>query len=566
MKKILFSAIIALLTFAMSFAQQRFQMPKMPENVILSLRDNSPQSTEGRSANFAPAFIIYPDVALDSLAAVALVDELGIKEIISAFRASVTVLNPSSDKYDELADYEVFETMYNFVGRGGNLKIIAIGNGATFVNQVIVPQAAGAIAGILSIDGKAARANRAKSYGVPVYVAGKNAKSVAASYNSFNGATLLSSEGNKSVYVNSNEPLLKTVVNTARNCSLDELFADAWKSVFSKNYRFNNYKHTHYEGCQLNEFGPNELEPFTIHEDLGIKRNVVTLEQRNSKPWLWYEYWPEELLEGAPAKSVPIMVLLHGNTNDPRTQAETSGFIEVAAEDRFFVVEMEWQGSNTAGAMGLDGVEQVLSIICSKYPQLDPSRIYCEGLSAGSMTSVQIGVRKSYLFAAVGGHSGGLSSGLFGNSPTSVFGYDSSITNEIAQKAGFVEMAFFLITGSADRVVPFYNQENYKNNGILNAWNAYRKLNGIPEAVEIDFGKYPVFGFELQDRETIVTNKGLGITVETGVLYKDGVPLVKCGLVMDYGHWNFKPDARIMWDYFKHFSRDLETKKLIYTE
>jgi hypothetical protein len=33
---------------------------------------------------------------------------------------------------------------------------------------------------------------------------------------------------------------------------------------------------------------------------------------------------------------------------------------------------------------------------------------------------------------------------------------------------------------------------------------------------------------------------------------------------MHYGHWNFRPMAQRMWDFFKHYSRDLETGKLIY--
>lgn len=34
----------------------------------------------------------------------------------------------------------------------------------------------------------------------------------------------------------------------------------------------------------------------------------------------------------------------------------------------------------------------------------------------------------------------------------------------------------------------------------------------------------------------------------------------------NYGDWNFKPAARLIWDFFRHFSRDMETKKLNYTE
>ena len=69
----------------------------------------------------------------------------------------------------------------------------------------------------------------------------------------------------------------------------------------------------------------------------------------------------------------------------------------------------------------------------------------------------------------------------------------------------------------------------------------------------------------MKDRESIQTAKGDGITVETGVLYKGDVPMIKLVAVMDYGHWNFQPTARIMWDFFRQFRRDPQTKKLIYT-
>ena len=41
-------------------------------------------------------------------------------------------------------------------------------------------------------------------------------------------------------------------------------------------------------------------------------------------------------------------------------------------------------------------------------------------------------------------------------------------------------------------------------------------------------------------------------------------PLIQMVAVNDYGHWNFKPAAKMMWDYFMQFSRDPQTKELIY--
>ena len=490
---------------------------------------------------------------IDEAAAKALVEEFDMKDVLTANHTTVFVINPVGDKYDNTKDFEGFKEVFNRA-RSGNLKVIGIGNGATFVNTVLAPtDAAGHIAGILTIGGKPGKAP-AQSWGVPAYVTGKNAAKVAKPYIALNKAV---KKGDR--YINEEEELLTVVVDETVGASLAETFDKAWKEVFEKNLRFNNYKHTHYEGAQYGQYGPYELEPYTVHEDLGIKREIVTLEQRNGLPWLWYEYWPEELIEGAPAASVPVMVLLHGNTNDPRTQAETSGFIQVAGKERFFVVEMEWQGSRNYGAMGYDGVEQVLNILFAKYPQLDPSRVYAQGLSAGSMTATALGIRKSYVFTAVGGNCGG----IFGG-PASPFSNYNSFWADATQKRGAVEMPYCSILGTADKVVPFYSEENYKGNSFLNAWNTYQQMNGMEVTTELDFSKDPLFGLELADRETLTTNKGEGIKMETGFFYKGEIPLIKVIAVVDYGHWNFMPAAQVMWDYFKMFSRDPQTKKLIY--
>ena len=136
--------------------------------------------------------------------------------------------------------------------------------------------------------------------------------------------------------------------------------------------------------------------------------------------------------------------------------------------------------------------------------------------------------------------------------------------SEATQKRGAVEMPYCSVLGTADNVVPFIKPDNWKNNGYLNAWNAYQQMNGMEVVRELDFSKDPLFGMTLRDRETIRTDKGAGIEIETGQLYKGNIPLIKIVAVVNYGHWNFQPTARILWDYFKQFRRDPETKKLIY--
>ena len=550
MKKYLLSAL-ALVASLVAVAQP--QSNPLPENVAYNARSMNSAQDVGRSFNNSPTFFIYPDSPLNEESAKALVTELGVDKVAEQTHASTFVINPVGDKYDNKADFEAFVELYNRA-RSGNLKVIGIGNGATFVNTALAAtDAAGHIAGILTIGGKTFKAP-ASSYGVPAYVAGKTAKSVAKPYIAINKAT---KDGDR--YTNADEPLLCVVVNENTTAQLGEIFSDAWAEVLGKNFRYNNYKHTHYEGMKYGEYGPGELEPYTDWESLGIKRNVVITEQRQGLPWLWYEYWPEELIEGAPAKSVPVMVLLHGNANDPRTQAETSGFIQVAGKERFFVVEMEWQGSRNYGAMGHDGVEQVLYQLLAKYPQLDPSRIYAEGLSAGSMTATALGIKKSHLFAAVGGHSGGIFKGARG-----LFSNFDAMWDEATQKRGAVEMPYCSVIGTADTTVPYFTPDNYKDNSYLNAWNTYQQMNGMPVVMDLNFDVDPIFGFELKDRHAIKTNKGEGIRMEIGQQYKGEKPLICIVAVMDYGHWNFMPTAQVMWDFFKQFSRDPETKQLIY--
>ena len=542
--------------FALTMSVGAFAQPgAMPENVVLTARAAStiqyggPTRAEGRSYNFTPVFFVYPDGKLDRTGAEALLRELDIQPLLDSEYGTVMVVNPTGDKYAAEADFDVFVRLFNASRGPGNLKVVGFGQGATFVNQVIAPKAGGQIADILTVGGKPGKAVDAA--GVPAYIAGKGAAKVAKPYQA-------------AIVAHADEPLLKVVVNPVET-SLKAVFADAWKQVLGRNYRYNNYNHTHYEGAQFGQYGSYELEPYLDCESLGIKRIIVEQPvgrgQRGQDvpKQLWYEYWPVELLEGAPARSVPVMVLLHGNQNDPRTQAETSGFIQVAAEDRFFVVEMEWQGTPNYQAMGHDGVESVLYQLFAKYPQLDPSRVYAEGLSAGSMTATALGIKKSHLFAAVGGHSGGLLV-----SPVPGFPSFGPLWDEAVQKRGAVEMPYCSVFGTKDNVVPYIRPDNWRNNGYLNAWNAYEQMNGMEVVRELDFSIDPVFAQPLRDRETIVTNKGDGITIETGVLYKGDIPMIRMVAVMDYGHWNFQPTARIMWDFFSHYRRDPETKKLIY--
>lgn len=90
-------------------------------------------------------------------------------------------------------------------------------------------------------------------------------------------------------YANRQEPLQQVVVSANKYISLKEAFAEAWKTLLCKNYRFNNYEHTWYTGAQFDQYGTYELEPYIMPEDWGITRRVMKKDLIGTGDFLWYE-------------------------------------------------------------------------------------------------------------------------------------------------------------------------------------------------------------------------------------------------------------------------------------
>ena len=549
----------------LAVAQSWMMQPQGPVNEFSAMEGTSvlnynfqvERNIHSRAGN-GPVFYIFPDCKLDNNQALELAENLDLVNIIKEYGGRIMVVNPSSDKWQE-QDLEDFRRLIGMGGSPTNVKVIGIGSGATFVNrQLAATELTGVIAGIVSIDGEPGKVCRLP---VPAFIGGKNAAKAAKPYQTTSDSAPA-------------DPLQKVVVNTDKKASLETLFAEAWDKVLSANYRYNNLYRTFYtsRGIDNPEGVKNfELVSIPVFDKLGIQRNVVEYplvdmnapsRPENPDKYLWYEYIPKQMQEAAPS-TVPLVVLLHGHGNDPRTQSESSGFIELAAEEGFMVVEMEWQGSKGYQPMGLDGIEAVISVILQKYPQIDTSRIYAEGLSAGAMTSNMLGVRKSHLFAAVAGHSGG----IFSGNGLGYYAYGSEpLMNEAIQKRGNVEVGFCSVVGTHDDTIRFFNKDNWEGNPYLNVWRIYETINGMPVTGNLDFSVDSTFGFALQDRTTIHTGKSEDITIEFGQLYKDEKPMIRLMVINNYGHWNFKPAARLIWDFFRHFSRDTETKELRYLQ
>ena len=147
--------LVAVASVVVAFAQGQMGQNPNPEYVAFAKRWYNSAQDVGRSHNNAPTFFVYPDTKVDEAGAQALLEELGMLSTAEANQSAVYVLNPVGEKYDAKADFGAFVEMFNRA-RSGNLKVVGVGAGATFVNSALaMTDAASHIAGILTIGGKA---------------------------------------------------------------------------------------------------------------------------------------------------------------------------------------------------------------------------------------------------------------------------------------------------------------------------------------------------------------------------------------------------------------------------
>lgn len=548
MKKVLFALALMGCT-TLSFSQS-FKTEPVEEmgTVVWKVSPERKPNYADRTIN--PTYFIYADKAVKDPMTV--VKAFGMEKHLDAYLGTVYVINPANGKkYDAKKDLEVYFNLLQKLRAVNNLKLIGKGGGATFVNNVLAPHAQ-MVAGILTIGGSAS--GKAEIPVVPAYVAASG-KAVADRYIKANHAQAVGG----GVWENPAHPMERVVVDGAKR-SDSAYFAEAWDQLFSRNYRYSNYK-TWYMGVDYRTTGPFELVSYVMFDRLGIRRNIVEENLCGWGDFLWYEYMPERLLN-APRASVPLVVMLHGNGNDPRTQAETAGYVELAPEKGFMAVEMEWQGRDQYASMGLDGIEATILHLLEKYPQLDPSRVYCTGLSAGALNTTLMCIFKTGLIAAGGAMAGG----IIYDSRVNIYGA-AGIDAQIARYNGNMEVGYMLCAGTNDSRFTYAIPDegapvSSPQGSLLRGIRDLCRLNGIELGETANEAIDPMFGMKVRDRKAIQTQDNL--IMHEGSLYKGNKELVKMVALEEYGHWNYKGVAAEMWAFFTHFARDPKTKALIY--
>ncbi|MBQ7993456.1 MAG: hypothetical protein IJ252_10535, partial [Solobacterium sp.] len=498
-----------------------------------------------------PSFIIYPDSRLSASQAQALMEQMGVIDCVDRLHAKAFVVNPVTGTYSSKDADAFLEVIDTLTALSLNIKVIGIGNGATFVNNEI-SQKDWAVSGIMTYGGEAGPAPK---YSVPAYISGSDA---AAAYVQTNSATAKSAKGNLTVYTNPDNKFEIVVENKAEE-TLGQAFANAWDNVFVKNGKVGNITGTWYSNVHANE---RQYEYFTYYDSaaLGLTRTVVNDVDFDGDGMmnLWYEYVPNSVSR-ARAGTVPMVLLLHGNTNDPRTQINTSGWAPLAAKEGIILVEAEWQGG-VVGTTRYDnmtddenGILAMLEKVFEKYPAIDRERVYVEGLSAGSAKTLTLCLTHPEYFAGGGSHSG------------AVLGSSAALEEAVEKLAADYDIPWFFIGGEKDGFVPV-SEKGGAGSGVLAALNLFEKMNemDITAWEDCDESKVEWFGFTKMEDFGEVENAG-ACTVKGGTIKRaDGNAMLSFNAVENWGHWNYEAGAELMWNFLKEHT--LSEEKTIVEE
>lgn len=490
-----------------------------------------------------------------------IVEELNMINNLEQWGAQVYVVNPLNEEGYGNDDKEAF---IDLVGIGvKNVKVIGIDEGSTFVNNYI-SQSCYFVAGMMLYGGEI-NGNLEKNDVVPAYLSNSN-ENVQAFYKHINEATEEENSDKYTIYRNKDNSLQAVAVSSKEE-DLSEAFNNAWESIFSQNYRQHNDISEFYNLSARDVTDSYDLIEIPIFEDLDISYNQMIDESVTgmSGKYTWFEYVPNSINESE-NESVPLIVNLHGNQNDPRLQGDSTGWPELAAKENFIMVAPEWQDKevNFFGCDGLgeEGVMNLIKDLKVKYPQIDPSRIYLTGLSIGGAESFLLGAKYSDVFAAVGIVAG-----------VNVFAEEVA---EISENYTGGEVPLLYICGDHDffQMIPVDGSSQYgtqylygdqvwdedENTHIFSSLQAYQKINGL-EVTEMDMSKNEYYGIGLDNQQwTKLGDKDM----YTGTLSNENGVVMELAAVKDLAHWNYKPEAEYIWNFFKNYERNIENGELIF--
>ena len=524
-----------------------------------------------------------------------MLESTGIKDLIDELRGSVVFVSPLNENWTQKdADVLVrlqrmsLDCMLDYYGSFSANYFVGIDGGADFIHDYVTssPEISCTVAGAVTIGGQyhpeRARLTSAdfvvQTQAFPVYMFDADKETVKA-YLGLHGMEDNTGfdVGDGAVYTSSSDPLLPIVVDR-EDGTISSRIKKAWDTFLSKRM------------CIPVGPGRNSLMDSTYWalgrrwniSELGliqaVHENGVQLPDTEFRRW--YIWFPEEAFRGD-NRRYPLILLLHGHCDDPRSLAEQCGFIELAGKERVIVSAPEHQYIKD---LSMDDLEdpnnktrqlgRYVDWMLRKYPMIDPERVYVTGFSRGSLNTCMLSMFETDRFAAAAPLSG---LGMFGVGETS--GESVSAENwkqEMVKEGRSVDagLPVYILVCGRDSIFAVRNglraHLSLKSiggrygGGAADALNVFRMMNDLPEikTEDYDFSKYPFWGFETESIPAVETRDVLMRRSE--IKGKDGHPILRFVIPEGLDHSLYYSYAEDVWDFFKHYRRDKETKKVIW--
>lgn len=229
---------------------------------------------------------------------------------------------------------------------------------------------------------------------------------------------------------------------------------------------------------------------------------------------------------------------------------DESGFLYLAGKERFAFVSAEyqslWDWSGERDTVG-SSLTALVRYMLDKYPALDPARVYVTGYSLGGGATYKAIFDDPGLFAAA--------------MPMSSSPFIATPEQDAMMAAATVPI---VLTGNRFDLSGAYNAvDNHISDAIIESMQSFLGYNDMAAIPELDFDKYPISGFLADSRVTTTLNNEFTHTIWL-CKNADGVPMVGFGFIDSIIHCLYAGYADIAWNFFKHYSRDLDTGAIEY--
>ena len=575
-------------------------LDKYPEGTTYVYRAPGMYTSASAAVRMNTNLLVYADHAFESKdEAYQYLVDLGLIDICNEATGSIVLVTPVTPvgvgsngaptggwgEQDRYAFYILQSVMCN-IGGGkcdpgyyGGLTyryLIGIDAGATFINNFIAPEFdfITRIAGLLLIGGENEKVRQVAG-AVPVWLVNPQ-ESTVEKYKKANGTDSKGRNGDDLLYYNSDLPLQRVIVSYTDNVDLKQCVHNAYYGMFIHNFRIPVVKAGLYTGQgEFYSYSWNQA-PYSLGRRNPIINGVTpdgihVIEMQGEQfatdahayVTTWYEFLPEEALDGtAPEHSIPLILAHHGGGDDPVQAVDELGLITLAGEERVAIIA-ERHASDEPGATFMSDspfnylselAPQLVKYMLDKYPALDPSRVYVTGYSMGGSSTNRSCYGDSSVFAAAVNMSG--TPYTFADDPT-------ANVDQFAE----IDIPMMLTTCTYDTATHFDSVNGYIavdfQDNIMNYLKYNEMDKGLNSYEDFDFETYEFSGFKADIYRETKVNKEYPM-YQWFFLNDQGAPMVGLTVLEFLPHGLYQEYGRIAWNYFKQFSRDPETKEIIF--